>query len=62
MARTKENSRHNVISMRINEEERKQLESLMKMTHKKVSNLMREAIELFAANYKPVKPATRQPH
>jgi predicted DNA-binding protein len=49
MARMKENPRYNVISMRINKEERHQLENLMKQTHMSVSNIMREAIEIFVA-------------
>ena len=50
MARTKENPRYNVISMRVNEEERKKLDNLMKMTHMSASNIMREAIKSFATN------------
>lgn len=49
MARMKENPRYNVISMRITKEERHQLETLMKKTHMSVSNIMREAIEIFVA-------------
>lgn len=55
MAKIKENPRYNVISLRINEEERRHLENLMKKTHKSISNLMREAIEYFSANHKPAK-------
>ncbi len=49
MARMKENPRYNVISMRINKEERNQLEKLMKQTHMSISNIMREAIDIFVA-------------
>ncbi|HCE67931.1 MAG: ribbon-helix-helix protein, CopG family [Geobacteraceae bacterium GWC2_55_20] len=55
MAKMKEHPRYNIISLRINEEERRHLENLMKKTHKSVSNLMREAIEYFSANHKPAK-------
>ena len=50
MARMKENPRYNVVSMRISEEERRHIESLMKTTNKSVSYIMREAIEYFSAN------------
>lgn len=50
MARMKENPRHNVISMRVNEDERKKLENLMKKTRMSASNIMREAIKSFTAN------------
>lgn len=56
MAKMKEHPRYNVISLRINEEERRHLENLMLKTHKSISNLMREAIEYFSANHKPSKP------
>ncbi len=55
MAKMKENPRYNVISLRINEEERRHLENLMEKTHKSVSILMREAIEYFSAKHKPAK-------
>jgi len=51
MARMKENPRYNVISLRISEEERRELEHLMKKTHKNISHIMREAIEFFAAHH-----------
>ena len=51
MGRMRENPRYNVISMRVSDEERDQLENLMKTTHKSVSDIMREAMEYFAANY-----------
>lgn len=55
MGRIKENPRYNVISMRISEEELRHIENLMKKTHKSVSNIMREAIEFFAANREHAK-------
>jgi predicted DNA-binding protein len=45
----RENPRYNVISMRISDEEREHLESLMSKTHKSVSDVMREAMEYFTA-------------
>lgn len=47
MGRMRENPRYNVISMRISDEERDTLESIMNTTHKSVSDIMREAMELF---------------
>jgi predicted transcriptional regulator len=47
MGRMRENPRYNVISMRVSDEEREQLESLVRRTHKSVSDIMREAMEIF---------------
>jgi len=47
MGRMSENPRYNVISMRISDEERETLQELMNSTHKSVSDIMREAMELF---------------
>jgi len=47
----RENPRYNVISMRVSDEERDQLENLMKTTHKSISDIMREAMEYFSAHY-----------
>jgi predicted DNA-binding protein len=51
MGRMRENPRYNVISMRISDEEREHLESLMDKTHKSVSDIMREAMEYFTAHH-----------
>jgi hypothetical protein len=53
MGRMRENPRYNVISMRISDEEREHLESLMNKTHKSVSDVMREAMDYFTAQYEP---------
>ena len=47
MGRMRENPRYNVISMRISDEEREHLETLVRKTHKSVSDIMREAMEIF---------------
>jgi predicted DNA-binding protein len=47
MGRMRENPRYNVISMRISDEERDTLEEIMNTTHKSVSDIMREAMDLF---------------
>jgi hypothetical protein len=49
MGRMRENPRYNVISMRISDEERIELETLMSLTDKSVSDLMREAMLHFKA-------------
>jgi hypothetical protein len=43
----RENPRYNVISMRISDEERVELETLVSITDKSVSGIMREAMDLF---------------
>jgi hypothetical protein len=47
MGRMRENPRYNVISMRISDEERMELETLVSITDKSVSGIMREAMDLF---------------
>lgn len=47
MGRMRENPRYNVISMRVSDEEREHLENLVQRTHKSVSDIMREAMEIF---------------
>lgn len=49
MGRMRENPRYNVISMRISDDERQELETLMSVTDKSVSDIMREAMVLFKA-------------
>lgn len=49
MGRMRENPRYNVISMRISDDERMELESLVSLTDKSVSDIMREAMLLFKA-------------
>ncbi|HEY6837189.1 MAG TPA: ribbon-helix-helix protein, CopG family [Geobacteraceae bacterium] len=46
MGRMRENPRYNVISMRISDDEREALETIMTATRKNVSEIMREAMEL----------------
>lgn len=51
MGKMRENPRYNVISMRISDEERDHLENIMEKTKLSISDIMREAMEFFAANY-----------
>lgn len=44
MGRMRENPRYNVISMRVSDSEREQLEHLVRHTRKSVSDIMREAM------------------
>ncbi|MDY0301392.1 MAG: ribbon-helix-helix protein, CopG family [Trichlorobacter sp.] len=44
MGRMRENPRYNVISMRVSDTEREQLDNLVRYTRKSVSDLMREAM------------------
>lgn len=46
MGAMKERPRYNVVSLRISDEERKVLEVFVRKTHRSVSQLMREALEL----------------
>jgi hypothetical protein len=47
MGKMRENPRYNVISMRISDDERMELENLVQLTDKSVSDIMREAMLLF---------------
>jgi predicted DNA-binding protein len=47
MGRMREHPRYNVISMRISDEERETLNEIMETTQKSMSEIMREAMELF---------------
>ena len=54
MGRMRENPRYNVISMRVSDAEREQLENLVRRTRKSVSDIMREAmISLTVQNTHP---------
>jgi len=51
MGRMREHPRYNVISMRISDEERDTLQQIMQTTQKSVSDIMREAMELFKSKW-----------
>ncbi|RII31185.1 MAG: ribbon-helix-helix protein, CopG family [Geobacter sp.] len=59
MGRMRENPRYNVISMRVSDEEREHLETIMEKTQKSISDIMREAIEYFSANYDQFDPQSK---
>lgn len=48
--RIKTEQLQNVISLRINDDEKKTLEKLIKSTSKSISEIMREAIDLWRSN------------
>ena len=50
MGSSRKNPRYNVVSIRINEEERRYLDSLTERNRKNVSGIIREALELFMAS------------
>ena len=54
MGRMSENPKYYVISMRISDAERNSLEQIMNVTNKSVSDIMRDAMELFKTQV--VKP------
>lgn len=56
----RENPRYNVISMRISDEERDHLENIMEKTNMSISDIMREAMEFFAANYQQIGDVQRK--
>ena len=51
MGRMRENPRYNVISMRISDDERRSLETIMHSTRMSVSDIMREAMEYIASKH-----------
>jgi predicted DNA-binding protein len=51
MGRMREHPRYNVISMRISDEERETLQEIMQTTQKSMSDIMREAMELFKSTW-----------
>uniref|UniRef100_A0A831XDZ8 Ribbon-helix-helix protein, CopG family n=1 Tax=Geobacter metallireducens TaxID=28232 RepID=A0A831XDZ8_GEOME len=60
MGRMRENPRYNVISMRISDEERERLQQIMEVTQKSVSDIMREAMEIFAGQLKKAEESPQQ--
>lgn len=60
MGRMRENPRYNVISMRISDEERDRLQAIMEATHKSVSDIMREAMELFSVQLEQSQPGDQK--
>jgi predicted DNA-binding protein len=59
MGRMRENPRYNVISMRISDEEREHLENIMERTRLSISDIMREAMGYFTANYEQIETQSK---
>ncbi|WP_298273091.1 ribbon-helix-helix protein, CopG family [Geobacter sp.] len=60
MGRMRENPRYNVISMRISDEERERLQQIMETTSMSVSDIMREAMELFTVRLEKGREADQK--
>jgi len=60
MGRMRENPRYNVISMRISDEERDRLQQIMEATQMSVSDIMREAMEIFAGQMLKSEQSSQQ--
>ena len=52
MGRYKENPKYNVISLRISDEEKRALEKMTRHSHKSISRLLREALQLYTPQLK----------
>ena len=52
MGKYKERPKYNVISMRVSDEERIALNEMMQNSRKSISNLLREAIQLYSPTLK----------
>ena len=50
MGKYKETPRYNVVSMRVSDEERKALQTIASYNELSISDMMRQAMELFAVN------------
>lgn len=59
MGRMRENPRYNVISMRISDDEKASLESLVHETNMSVSDIMREAMNLYRAHIESLENVRR---
>jgi predicted transcriptional regulator len=51
MGRMREHPRYNVISLRISDEEREMLQQIMQTTQKSMSDIMREAMDMFKSKW-----------
>ncbi|AJE02009.1 ribbon-helix-helix protein, CopG family [Geobacter pickeringii] len=60
MGRMRENPRYNVISMRVSDEERERLQQIMETTHMSVSDIMREAMDLFTVKLEQSQDADQK--
>ncbi len=61
MANFKENPRYNVISLRINDQEKELIKELSRITHKTVSQIMLEAIMDYSRDLRLLSSEERAP-
>ncbi|GFO58472.1 hypothetical protein GMLC_35490 [Geomonas limicola] len=47
MGKTKEHAKHTVVSLRISEDEKRELEEISRQSRTSISELMREAMQLY---------------
>jgi len=52
MGKSREKAKYNVVSMRVSDEEKQALEEIMRHRSTSISNLMREAIQLYVPQLK----------
>ena len=52
---TKENARYSVVSLRISDEEKAELDAVMRLTSRSISSIMREALEQYALRRRQIR-------
>ena len=55
MGSMKENPRYNVVSLRLSDEEKAELDEVTRLTRKSISTIMRDALEQYAFRREPVR-------
>ena len=61
MPNSKLNPRYNVVSLRITDEEKAALDEVTRRTHKSLSMVVREAIQLYTRDVTLFSPVSRYP-
>ncbi|OHB56320.1 MAG: hypothetical protein A2Y07_00215 [Planctomycetes bacterium GWF2_50_10] len=51
MKKYKENPKYNVVSIRVSDEEKQALDEIRRLSSKRISTLMREAIQLYSPKF-----------
>ena len=59
MAKYKETARYNVISMRISDAERKELEQIASQHSISISSMMRQAMDIYTRYHEPISAGLR---
>jgi len=55
MGSMKENPRYNVVSLRLSDEEKAELDAVTRLTRKSISTIMRDALEQYALRREQVR-------